>query len=105
MASPSTPTKTSILPDSLSQTAKEAFRMDSRGTRFFSEEFQQSFDRGRAEGRAAEKAAAILDVLDVRGLRLTDEQRDRIVNCTDLETLTHWHRRAITVDSTDALFE
>ena len=37
----------------LSSAAKEAFRMDSQGARFFSEEFQQSYDRGLVAGKAA----------------------------------------------------
>ncbi len=80
-----------LIVQALSQTAQEAFRMDSQGIRFFTKEFQQSYER--------------LAVLEVRGFRITAEQRERIVRCSDLETLDRWHRRAVTVSSTDELFE
>jgi hypothetical protein len=54
---------------------------------------------------ALEKAAAVLDVLDARGLSIADPQRERVLGCKDLETLTRWLRRAATIDSTAALFE
>jgi hypothetical protein len=85
----------------LSEAARKAFEMHPQGVRFFDESQKQSFDRGRA----TEKAAAVLDVLDARSLAVTDAQRERILGCKDLETLTRWHRRAVTVSSTDALFE
>jgi len=84
----------------LSEAARKAFQMHPQGAQFFDESQQQSFERGRR----SEKAAAVLDVLDERGLAVTDEQRSRIVECADLETLSRWHRRAITVSSTDELF-
>ena len=74
--------------------------MHPQGVQFFDESLQQSFTRGRA----TEKAADVLDVLDARGLAVSDAQRERIVNCKDLEILTRWVRRAVTVVSTDELF-
>jgi hypothetical protein len=44
-------------------------------------------------------------VLDARGLDVTDAQRERVLACSDLDTLARWHRRAVTVASADALFE
>lgn len=79
--------------------------MDPQGVRLFDESRKQSFEQGRSEGRAAEKAADVLAVLDARGLTVTDAQRERILACKDIETLTGWLRRAATVDATDALFE
>jgi hypothetical protein len=84
----------------LSEAARKAFQMHPQGAQFFDESQQQSFDRGRR----SEKAAAVLDVLDERGLSVSDEQRTRIVECTDLEALSRWLRRAVTVSSTDELF-
>ena len=69
--------------------------------RFMREERQRFFE----EGRAAEKATDVLEVLDARGLVVTDAQRERILGCTDLEMLARWVRRAATVSATDALFE
>ena len=79
--------------------------MDSQGVRFFEESQQQSFERGHAEGRAAEKAADVLEVLEARGLSVSAAQRERVLGTKDLETLTRWVRRAATVASVDALFE
>jgi hypothetical protein len=89
----------------LSEPARKAFQMDPQGVRFFDESQKQSFEKGRSEGRAAEKAADVLDVLEARGLSITAAQRERILGTTELETLARWHRRAVTVSTTDALFE
>lgn len=89
----------------LSEAARKAFQMLPQGAQFFDESLRQSFDKGRAEGRAAEKAADVLDVLDARGLTLSSEQRERILGCADLDVLKAWLRRAAVVASADALFE
>jgi hypothetical protein len=89
----------------LSEAARKAFKMDPQGVRLFDESQKQSFEKGRLEGRAAEKAADVLDVLEARGLAVTSAQRERIVGTQDLETLARWLRRAATVASADALFE
>ncbi|HEY6728703.1 MAG TPA: hypothetical protein VI197_32050 [Polyangiaceae bacterium] len=70
------------------------------GYEFQSETVRKSIEKGRI----AEKAADVLDVLDARGVAFSSEQRERILGCTDLETLKQWHRRAVTVTSTDELF-
>lgn len=85
----------------LGEAARKVFEMHPQGAQFFDESLQQSFNRGRV----AEKAAGVLDVLDARGLAVSEEQRERIAACTDLETLKHWHGRAVTVASTDELFD
>ena len=79
--------------------------MQSQGVRFFDESQRQSFNRGRAEGRAEYAANAVISVLQARDLSLSDGQRSRIESCTDLELLDRWIRRAATVSSTDELFE
>lgn len=90
-----------LIRTALSEAGKKALRMHPRGNQFFDESLQQSFTKGRA----AEKASAVLDVLDARGLAVSDAQRDRIISCGDLPTLTSWIRRASTAASTDELFE
>lgn len=85
----------------LSEAARKAFQMLPQGAQFFDESQQQSFDRGRA----AEKAAAVLEVLEARGLSVSAAQRERILGTKDLEILTRWVRRAVTVASADSLFE
>jgi hypothetical protein len=69
-------------------------------------EYQSEFARRhRAEGRAEGEARALLTILDVRGLQLSAEQRDRILSATDLAQLEAWLRKAATVSSTDELFD
>lgn len=94
-----------LIDAALSEAARKAFQMLPQGYQFQSETIRKSIEQGRVEGRAAEKAAAVLDVLDARGLAVTDAQRERILGTKDLETLTLWVRRAATVATVDALFE
>jgi hypothetical protein len=95
----------SLIRAALSEAGRKAFSMHPQGVQFFDESLQQSFNRGHIEGRAAEKAADVLDVLDARGLAVSDAQHERIVNCKDIEILTRWVRRSATIVSTDELFE
>jgi hypothetical protein len=90
-----------LISTALSEAARKAFQMDSQGARFFDESQRESFDRGRT----SEKAADVLDVLEARGLVVSDAQRELILGTKDLETLARWLRRAATVEMTDALFE
>jgi hypothetical protein len=84
----------------LDEAGSKALQM-SEGHRFFDESQRQSF----AQGRVAAKVADVLDVLDARGLEVTEAQRQRVLGCSDLETLARWLRRAVTVASTDAVFD
>ncbi len=94
-----------LIDAALSEAARKAFQMLPQGYEFQSETIRKSIEQGRVEGRATEKAAAVLDVLDARGLAVTAAQRERILGTKDLETLTLWVRRAATVATVDALFE
>jgi hypothetical protein len=58
----------------------------------------------RDEGRVEDRAESVLEVLEVRGLSVTDEQRARILGCKDLEVPRGWHQRAVTAASTDDVF-
>jgi hypothetical protein len=80
---------------------RKAFQMLPQGYQFQSETIRNSIEKGRA----AEKAADVLEVLDARGLAVTSEQRDRVLACTDIETLKRWLRAAATVASASELFE
>ena len=64
----------------------------------------QVLAKGRAEGRTEEKAADILRILDLREVRLTGPERDRIATCTDLETLDRWFDAAVTATGPEDLF-
>ena len=48
---------------------------------------------------------ALFEFLDARGLVVNDEQRDRILDTEDLETIKRWVRRAATITRTEELFE
>ncbi len=60
--------------------------------------------RGRAAGKEEGKAEDVLAVLEVRGLRVTDEQRDFILTCKDVAQLDRWLRQAVTATDAAALF-
>lgn len=57
--------------------------------------------RGKAEG----KQEALLAVLAARELSLSSEQRQRIQECTEIDVLDHWIRRAATASSADEALE
>jgi predicted transposase/invertase (TIGR01784 family) len=61
--------------------------------------------RGEAKGRAEGEAKAVLAVLDARGLAITDQQRQQILECTDLDRLDGWIRKAVTLADVSELFE
>ena len=56
-----------------------------------------------ARGEARGKASALLQVIRVRALALTQAQRDQILACTDLETLDSWTDRVVHVSTVDEL--
>ncbi|MCX4787125.1 hypothetical protein OG369_13295 [Streptomyces sp. NBC_01221] len=57
-------------------------------------------DEGRAEGRAE----GLLLILDVRGIAITDETREKINGCDDPQLLHQWLNRATTAASAEELF-
>jgi hypothetical protein len=73
-----------------------------------SDNFRRLFDRGAAQGEARGEARAerraVLAVLEARGLAVTDDVRERITTCTDIEQLDAWVRRAATATTVDDLF-
>lgn len=69
-----------------------------------SEFWRKRLGGGRAEGKAEGEALALLTVLDARGIEVPQEARERIAECTDLDQLEVWIRRAVTADSISDLF-
>lgn len=65
---------------------------------------KEHFGRGKAEGKAEGEADAVLLVLKARGLEVSDAERDRITDCTDLGQLQTWVIRAATAEKTSDLF-
>jgi hypothetical protein len=60
--------------------------------------------KGKKEGAIKTKAAAVLTVLEARGLSIPDEVRERVAASADLPELEHWLRRAVVVDSAREIF-
>jgi hypothetical protein len=56
---------------------------------------EEYFERGRQKGRAEGRAVAVLDLLVERGVNVDDKACQRILSCTDLDTLDLWFKRAI----------
>ncbi|MFI7638594.1 hypothetical protein [Nonomuraea sp. NPDC049400] len=59
---------------------------------------------GEAQGKAKGEAKSILLFLEARGIPVPDQARIRITECTDLDTLEAWIRKAATAQSADDLF-
>ena len=59
---------------------------------------------GEAKGRVEGEAQAVLAVLEARGIPVTEQQRQQILECQDLEQLNSWVRRAVTLAVVDELF-
>jgi hypothetical protein len=60
--------------------------------------------QGKAEGVAQGKAEAIVFLLERRGIDLSEEDRERITFCDDLDVLGRWFERAITATSVAEVF-
>ncbi|MFB7917998.1 hypothetical protein [Streptomyces sp. NPDC056061] len=58
-----------------------------------------------AEAQVAERARLVSYILAWRGVAVTEEARERIDACRDLEVLGTWFDRAITASAVDELFE
>ena len=68
----------------------------------------KTFARGRAagiaEGKAEGKADAVVAILESRSIPITDDVRERITACADIEQLDVWIRRAVTAAEVHELF-
>jgi hypothetical protein len=65
--------------------------------------FSQGEAEGEARGEARGEAKAVLAVLDAREINVPDEIRTKIINCTDLDQLGVWIRRAATAHTIEDL--
>lgn len=61
--------------------------------------------QGREEGFNEAVRTAVFEVLDVRGLEVDAEMRQRILDCKDPAQLKLWLRKAAVVQSVQELFE
>ncbi|MGW4247937.1 hypothetical protein [Nocardia sp. NPDC004722] len=60
---------------------------------------------GKAEGRAEALAGSVLRVLGQRGIAVSDEIRDRVTGCSDLDQLTRWLDRSLVVARAEQIFD
>jgi predicted transposase YdaD len=65
---------------------------------------EQGRVEGRTEGRIEGQALSVLEVFEAREIAVSEEQRSRILACTDLEQLSQWLKRALKVTSVEELF-
>jgi hypothetical protein len=65
---------------------------------------KKHYGEGRAEGRIDAEREAVLDVLATRDLAPTEDDRQRILDCTDFDQLKTWLRKAVTVAEVSDLF-
>lgn len=75
-----------------------------RDYRYQSEYARKYFADGELSGEQRGEARALLEVLDARGLAVSDEARARITGCADTDQLAHWIRRAVVITTTEELF-
>ncbi|MGA5439614.1 hypothetical protein ACPCKW_08805 [Streptomyces griseoincarnatus] len=66
--------------------------------------FEEKYLEGKSEGKAEGKAEDILRALTVRGVPVSDDVRKHVTACTDLDTLTTWFDRSLTVSRAEDLF-
>ena len=78
--------------------------MATRTFPFVSEMRLQAREEGREGGRAEGLAAAIVKVLERRGIEVDDASRARIVSCGDGDTLDVWFDRSVVVAAASDLF-
>ncbi|MGK5642357.1 hypothetical protein ACSNOK_29185 [Streptomyces sp. URMC 126] len=75
-----------------------------RGT-LIEETYDKGRDKGLAEGRLQERARLVLRTLTQRGVAVSDDVRERVTGCSDLDTLGLWLDRAFTVTRAEDLFD
>jgi predicted transposase YdaD len=65
------------------------------GQRLRAEGRKEGRVEGRAEGLAEGRADGVLRILSIRGVRMDEKSRQRILGCRDLATLDRWFERAL----------
>jgi hypothetical protein len=79
--------------------------MDLKNYEFQSDFFRRAADKYAAKAAAKEKARDVLMFLDARGIDVPDTARTRITECTDIQQIDTWVRRAATADSIDDVLD
>ena len=82
------------------------------GRKIYAEGMAEGEAKGMAKGRAEGdlfgqikgRAAAIIDLLELRGLSVSADLRGRVMACTDLALLDQWFRQAAKAQSIEEAF-
>ncbi|MBY8881917.1 hypothetical protein K7862_30425 [Streptomyces sp. PLK6-54] len=61
-------------------------------------------EKVREEGRVQSRAEDTITVLQLRGIEVSDEVRERVESCKDSDLVRLWFNRAITVDRAEDIF-
>lgn len=70
----------------------------------FTSDFARKYiAEGEAKGEAKGEANSILTVLDARGIAVSEQVRETITSCDDLDQLQKWLRRALEVVEAEEL--
>ncbi|XRQ03874.1 hypothetical protein ACN3XK_45870 [Actinomadura welshii] len=59
---------------------------------------------GYARGYARGLRRALLGMLEARGIGVSDDIRERVTNCDDIEQLEHWVQRAAISSTAENIF-
>lgn len=65
---------------------------------------EQVREEGREEGRVEAKAETVLQILQWRGIPVSDAVRERVKACADLDRLEVWAQRAMNAADAAELF-
>ena len=97
-----------LIETALGEAARKAFAMLPETYQFTGPSYlrgkAEGEARGEARGEAQGEAKAVLAVLEARGLVPSEQQRQRILVCTDLAQLNLWVRKAVTLVDVEELF-
>ncbi len=99
-----------VIEEALSPAAKAALEklMDIRKYEFKSEFAKkhraEGREEGRQEGRQEGRVAALLAILEARGLSVSEAEQASISACTDAALLTRWIRKAATAATVAEVF-
>lgn len=66
---------------------------------------EEGREEGRAEGRVRGEAAALLMILQGRGIPVTSKICERVMSCTDADEIEGWLLRAAHANTADEVFD
>lgn len=102
-----------IMLDSLNEAARRALEEMMKGyeyrsdfaKKYVAQGVKKGMKKGREEGRAQEAAHALLTVLRLRGIALSDAEQKEILAQKDPEVLERWLERAVLANSLADVFD